>query len=183
MTQDLAGPVGWSVVILGVVVLLRRQVRLGARAAADRELAAGLGFTIDLISVVLGSGGTIRQAVATVADRGPTVVRPAFATALARAADGELLVDALARSVDELGPAFQPLVSALVSTERDGAPVSGLLERLADDAHQARRWQLEALRKRLPVTLALPLVCCFLPAVVVGAVVPLAVLAFRQLGL
>lgn len=174
---------GWSVAVLGVIVLLRRQVRLRAGMAARQELAGGLGFTIDLISVVLGSGGTIHQAVVTVAQRGPAAVRPAFTAALNRAAEGELLVDALARSVDELGPPFQPLVSALVSTERDGAPIAGLLERLADDAHQARRWQLEALRKRLPVTLALPLVCCFLPAVIVGAVVPLAVLAVRQLGL
>lgn len=173
----------WAVVVVGVLVLLRRQVRLRALNASRQELAAGLGFTIDLISVVLGSGGTIHQAVVTVAQRGPAPVRPAFTAALNRAASGELLVDSLARSVDQLGPPFQPLVSALVSTERDGAPIAGLLERLADDAHQARRWQLEALRKRLPVTLALPLVCCFLPSVVVGAVVPLAVLAFRQLGI
>lgn len=170
------------VIALGFVVGVRRLRCRRAVQAGQRELEAGLAFTIDLVAVVVGAGGTIRQAVAAVAEVGPLAVRPAFGTVLERSADGELLADALAVE-DQLGPAFHPLIGALVATERDGAPISMLLQRLADDADQARRWQIEAMAKRLPVSLLVPLVVCMLPAVVIGALVPLVIIAVRQLEL
>lgn len=175
--------VTWLAVALCLTALQwRRRNRLAASRRRDR-MEAGLGRTVDLIAVVIGSGGTIYQAVSTVARHGPDLVRPVFDAVLQDAAAGELLGDALTGATEALGPPYHPLLGALVATERDGAPASALLHRLADDAQLARRWQLESLAGRLPVTLLVPLVTCLLPAVILGAVVPLAVVAIRQLNL
>lgn len=143
---------------------------------------AALAPTIDLIVIVLGSGGTVSEAVSVVAAVGPVPVRSAFASVQDRAAAGILLSDALAVLYRRLPPPFQPLVGALISADRDGGTLTVLLGSLADDAEQARRRQVELLSKRLAVTITVPLVLCLLPAAVLGALVPLIVVAVRQLG-
>ncbi len=165
----------------GAVMALRRHQRRSA-GRHGQAMEDGLDFTIDLIAVVIGSGGTVRESLAAVAAVGPVSVRPVFAGVLRRADDGVLLADALVGATDELGPVYHQVIWALITTERDGAPISILLQRLADEADQARRWRAEAMAKRLPVSLLVPLVVCCLPSVVIGAVVPLAVVAVRQLG-
>ncbi|MEL6984000.1 MAG: hypothetical protein AAFO29_16370, partial [Actinomycetota bacterium] len=104
---------------LGSVGLLVLVGRLRGRRARRRQEAVdrSLGFTVDLIGVVLGAGGTIRQAVATVATDGPVPVRPAFAAVLERSMAGHLLVDALAEASIDLGPAFHPLLGVLAAAE------------------------------------------------------------------
>lgn len=174
------------IVVMGFVVacvlLAWLRVRRGRNAVVSADQArAGLGPTVDLVSVVVGSGGTIRQAVEAVADHGTQSVAGSFASAVADADGGMLLADALERSSTDLGSIYHPLIGALVATERDGAPVSLLLQRLADDAEQARRWQIEAMARRLPVTMLVPLVTCLLPATVIGTVVPLVLVAVRHL--
>lgn len=169
-----------AAVLVGLAWQLRR--RRGERAANGLS-DVGLGTTVDLIAVVIGSGGTVRQSIETVAEFGPEPVSSSFASVLVNADDGMLLADALGRLAADVGSSFQPLVGALVATERDGAPVSLLLQRLADDAEQARRWRIEALARRLPVTTLVPLVVCLLPATIVGTVVPLVIVALRHLEL
>lgn len=158
---------------------LRRRRLANVRANA---IESGLAFTVDLVAVVMGSGGTVSQAVRTVANHGPAPIRPAFQRVIARSTGGALLADALSMASEDLGPAYHPLIGALITTERDGAPVSLLLQRLADDAEHARRWRGEALATRLPVSLLVPLVVCLLPAGILAAVVPLATIALRQLA-
>ena len=168
------------VLVLGFLVPRVRVKR--AEAKTTRAIMGGLGPTVDLIAVVLGGGGTVREAVEVVADYGPLAVAPSFQAALVRADGGLLLADALAPLDDELGPTFHPLIGALLTSVRDGGPVSSLLEHLAEDAAKARSWQIESMARRLPVTLIVPLVTCLLPATVVGVVVPLAISALRQLN-
>ena len=169
-----------AVTALGVAAL---TVRHGRRRRARQRAAveASLGFTVDLVSVVLGAGGTVRHAVATVAEAGPAPVRPTFAAVASASAHGHPLADALAEAAFDLGPAYHPLLGALLNTELDGAPVGPVLTRLTDDLEQRDRWRSEAAAGRLPVLLLPPLVVCLLPAVVIGAVVPLAVVALRDL--
>ena len=167
-------------VMAGIVVGLgrsRARRRRRQQAAIDRAL----GFTVDLIAVVLGSGGTIRQAVALVAAEGPAPVRPFFQAVLDRSMAGHLLVDALGEASIELGPAFHPLLGTLANAEVDGAPVGAVLTRLSDDVESRDRWRDDASAGRLPVALLPPLVVCLLPAVVVGAIVPLAIVALGHL--
>lgn len=165
-----------------LLVLARRQLRRRAVAQRSATVTAGLAPTIDLIVVVLGSGGTVYEAVSVVAELGPMAVRPTFALAIERTVGGLLLADAVVEMYDLLTPAFHPLIGALLSADRDGGAMSDLLRSLADDAEQARAWQLEAVAKRLSVRLVLPLVICLLPAVVIGALVPLIVVALRHIG-
>lgn len=167
--------------LVGLVVLTRRLRGRRVRRHQD-AIDLGLGFTVDLIGVVLGSGGTIRQAVATLATEGPEAVRPAFAAVLDRSMAGHLLVDALAEASVDLGPAFHPLLGALAAAEVDGAPVGAVLARLSDDLQGRDRWHEDASAGRLPVALIPPLVLCLLPAVVLGAVVPLVIVAVGHLS-
>ena len=93
-------------------------------------LEGAVGPAIDIVAVVLGSGGTIRRAVQAVADDGPDPVHSIFGAVLDRSAGGVLLADALASASAELGPAFHPLLGALVAGEADGAPLQATLDRL-----------------------------------------------------
>lgn len=159
--------------LLALVVRSRGRRRRRHQEAVER----GLGLTVDLVAVVIGAGGTIRQAVALVAKEGPEPIRPHFQSVLNRAAAGHLLVDALAEASIELGAGFHPLLGALINAEVDGAPIGTSLTRLADDIESRDRWRDDATAGRLPVALIPPLVVCLLPAVVVGAIVPLAIVA------
>ncbi len=144
-------------------------------------MASSVGFSIDVIAVVLGSGGTIRQAIAAVAREGPPPVRLVFHEIVARSERGDLLVDALAAASGPLGPSFHPLLGALVDAEVGGASISTVLARLADDLESRERWQSEAAAGRVSVAVLPPLVLCLLPAVIIGAVVPVAIVALRHL--
>lgn len=156
--------------------LAKRRVRERQRAVDD-----ALAEVADLLLVVLGAGVGVGQSVGWLAERGPEVVRPAFAGVVERAERGQSLVLALSGLVDELGPGYWPLVSALTAAVRDGAPMSQLLLRLGDEARAGRRRSQERVARALPVQMLFPLVCCSLPAVLVGAVLPLALVALGRL--
>lgn len=170
-------------VILSTLVAVSVARRLRRRDQAQRleKVLEALAPTIDLIAVVVGAGGTIGEAVEVVSERGPDVTRPAFTRVRTAQRRGVLLADALAALPDQLGSEFHPLATALVVSAQGGAPVGALLQRLADEANQARRRVVETRVRRLPVVLIVPLVVCQLPAVIVGSVVPLALLALRSL--
>ncbi len=154
------------------------RVRLGRRGD-DNALHAVP--TIDLVTVVLGSGGTVGEALRVVARDGPPAIRSEVAALVERARRGQPMVDVLLVLPETMGEAYRPLSDALLSAERDGAPVGTLLVRLADEARHLRRRRTEAEARRLPVRLLFPLVACALPAVVIGAVLPLALVSFQRL--
>ncbi len=169
-----------SAAVVVIVAALRR------RAAVDRIRLAGarqeaLAPTIDLIAMTIGAGGTPADGVMLVAERGPPAVRPAFDAVVDRQRRGDVLIDALPQLTEMLGADYHALVTALAATEHGGAPVGALLQRLAEEAERARHQSIELALARLPVRLLVPLVCCQLPAVVVGAVVPLTIVALRHL--
>lgn len=158
-------------VAAGVRLLLRRRRDLRQRAAHG----AALPEVLELVAVAIRAGGTVPAAMALVAERGPTVAAPAFRSVLARMAAGASILEAVDRLVLHLGEGYRPLCVALVSAERDGAPLVGVVAQLAHDAHEARRRAAEARARQVPVRLLLPLVCCTLPAVLVVTIIPLAV--------
>lgn len=152
------------------------------RRAIEAKVASALPETIDVLSAVLGAGGTPIQAIEMLADRGPEVIHDPTIKVLTRRNAGAGLAESLELLVAELGSDYRPTVRALVATERDGAPVATLMERLASEARSARRAHSEARARRLPVLLMGPLVLCFLPAVVVGAIVPLLMVSLSDLS-
>ena len=169
--------IGLAVVLVGVLVGWRfGWTRWSARRRAalrQRELDDALAEVAELLLVVLGAGVGVAEGVVWLAERGPVVARPVFAGVLEQLDRGERLVVALSGVVDEAGSAYRPLVSALTAAVRDGVPLSSLLLRLGDEARASRRQARERTVRALPVQMLFPLVCCSLPAVVVGAVVPL----------
>ncbi len=167
-----------AVASLSAAVPARRRRR---RQAAAQSLMAAAPAALDLCTVVLGAGGTIGDAVAALATIGPEPVRRAAAQAMARAAAGDGLDLALRWLQAELGPGLQPLTGALLLARQQGGPVGLTLARLAAEASAGRRRLGETRARRLPVALLVPLVACSLPAVILGAVVPLALVAVRQI--
>ncbi len=155
----------------------RRRRQAQARASAD-----ALAAVIDVFAVVVGSGGTLSEALRHLAVRGPAAVTAAADDAVALRASGVGVSDVLRRFGERLGPGYRPVISVMVSAERDGAPLALVLERLSSEARATRRLDAETRARRLPVQLMFPLVVCSLPAVVIGAVVPLVAVSFGRLG-
>ncbi len=169
---------------------MRRVVLAPTSTARKRRPFRGItddhddkrGLIIELVSVVLAGGGTVREAVAFVADHGPQPHREAFQEVLDRAAGGELLADALPQVSARLGSTYRSLVAALILSDQGGAAIALTLSQLSDEADAARRRQLELRAKRLSVSLLMPLLLCSLPALIVGAVVPLIIVALGHLN-
>ena len=166
-----------AVLVTAVPTVRRRASEHRRRADVDDALAD----VADLLILVLGAGVSVHDAVQWLADRGPAATHGAFVDVQNRVAIGQSLTQALRPIADDLGPSYQPLVAALTSAVRDGAPTSTLLLRLGDEARTARRRQHDRTARALPVRLLFPLVMCSLPAVVLGAVLPLVLVAFGRL--
>ncbi len=149
--------------------------------ARRQEIDDALSEVADLLLVVLGAGASVSDSIGWLVDSGPDVVRPAFAAVIERSESGRSLVRSMSELVDDLSPAYWPMVTALTAAVRDGSPTSSLLLRLGDEARTARRRSNDRAARALPVQMLFPLVCCSLPAVLVGAVVPLALVALGRL--
>ena len=176
------------VLVIGPVVVLvtwtygRRLIRQRQARRIEAARRACLAPVVDLIAVVVGSGGTLAEAVELVAVEGPEPARSVFAAVIRRRRRGDLLADALQTIADDLGPGFHPLTVSLIVAEQGGAPVGLLLQRLADEVRLARERELTEAIGRMPVRLLVPLIVCQLPALVIGSVIPLIIVALRRLG-
>ncbi len=167
----LIGPMSLGVPLIGggVVVVRRRR---GARAEAA-ALDASRADLADLFAVVVGAGGTVSDALREAAERGPRPVRGPVASVL-RDADRGLGVVAALQRTDAFGPGYASLLASLVAAERDGVPLGTVVARLGDEARAAASALHHERVQQLPVRLLAPLTLCCLPAVVIGALVPLA---------
>ena len=154
----------------GVRVVMGFATRRRARAAAlvaRREVPVA----IDLLAVAVGAGCTPYLAVEVAARWSPAPLADAFAGVLRSCSlglDFAAALDAGARAT----PALRPLTDALLSSDRLGAPVGPVLDRLADEERRALRRAAETHARRIPVRLLFPLVFLVLPAFVVLTVVP-----------
>ena len=164
---------------LGLHMWRRRR----ERRAAEAGLIAEVPDLVDLFRVAAGAGLTVHHAIEAV--RGVSVgpVALALGTVRRRVAYGERLSDALPELAGALGEPTRPLVAALVSAERDGAPFRDPLERAATIARDVRRRRAEETARRVPVQLLFPLVACVLPAFALLTVVPLLAGTLRTLSL
>ena len=156
-------------VVAAVGITRTRTDRVRYRTTID----GGMVQLVDLLSLAVAAGLSLRRAFAAVAPRLPREHGILVEALLERVQHGERLVTALQQYGDELGRSGHELVAILIASERDGAPLAGGLERAADAVRRAQRRDLERRARRLPVTLLVPLVCCVLPAFVVLTVVPL----------
>ena len=75
----------------------------------------------------------------------------------------------------DLGTSVYPLCDILLSADRDGLPITSVLDQLAYHAHLERQRMQDVAARQLPVKLLFPLTCCILPSFVLLAMVPLLV--------
>jgi pilus assembly protein TadC len=86
---------------------------------------------------------------------------------------GQRFAEVMKNLRTNLGPNIYPICDILVSADRDGLPITSVLDQLSFHAHQERRRLREVEAKELPVRLLFPLVCCILPSFILLAMVPL----------
>lgn len=159
----------------------RRSRRQPPRRSRRQESgAADLVWCCDLLAVATSAGCTLGQAIAAVGAGGHGPVAQALVAVDQDVARGAVLVDAVERLVERVGPQVQSLVSTLVVASGAGTPVAPALQRLADAERRRRRRLVEARIRRLPVLLLFPLVAFILPAFVLMTLVPVALAAARS---
>jgi hypothetical protein len=144
----------------------RRQAQ-----AVEHAVAVELPVTVDLLAVAVAAGCTPFLAVDTAARWAPTRLAAWLDDVRRACALGRGFADAL----DDLAarvPPLQPLVDALLASDRFGAPVGDALLRLAAEHRTALRRRAEARARTVPVRLLFPLIFLVLPAFGLLTVVP-----------
>ena len=164
---------GFACLLIGVVLhwVGRRWVQRLAVSAA--RVDSDVPDFVDVVSVYLRSGQPPALAFLHASDTAPGTVGVAAREVAERVHNGERFVDVLTSSRSAFGLHAQPMIDALIDTERDGLAPRELFDRLATDAHAQRRRDADMRIRVLPVRLTLPLVGCILPAYVLLAVIPL----------
>ncbi len=155
---------------LAGVVVRRRRARIRVELA---DLERGLPDVIDLISLGVGAGLTLRHSLTHGVAWFPAPFREVFGLCVRRNADGEPLVESLDHCVPLLGDPCRPLLRVLIAAERDGAALLPALERAGQEARRRRRVQAEERARKVPVAMLFPLVLCVLPAFALLSIVPL----------
>lgn len=120
----------------------------------------------DLVALALRGGASVVDSLASVADELPEELgRPLRAAASAHRWGVEDPWEGLPASWRGLG-------AALHVAEMAGVPPAELVMSAGEDLRRAELERLERAAAELPVKLVLPLGCCFLPAFLIGVVVP-----------
>lgn len=170
----LAGPVLGATAAAGPALVMwrrrGRQDRLDEVAVVDE-----LPEVIDLLSLGVGAGLTVTDAMASVARWANGPVGAAIGRAHRLVHQGTSTADALEMARGDCGPPAEGLFSALIAADRYGTPVADALARLGHEARLDRRRAAEERARKVPVQLLFPLVVCVLPAFGLLTVVPLLV--------
>ena len=156
--------------VCAAVILHRRRRNVIAR---KRAILRSLPVTVDLLRLSVLSGLNISAAVSEVAAHTKGPLADELTRAMQMTARGVGVADALdgvvVRTCDEVGP----LIWSLTSSERYGAPLSEVLERLARETRLDQERRAEQAARQLSVLLLFPLAGAILPAFALLTVVPL----------
>ena len=175
----------WGVVpAVATATLVPRLVRrLESRGARERRqaLERQAPLIADLLAATLSSGAPMRPALAAVGEAlGPTTaatLRPVLMALDLGAEPADAW--ALVASVECL----RPVTDAVVRSTQSGAPLAGVLLRIAEDMRRDRQRAVEVAAQAAGVRAVAPLAACFLPAFLLLGVVPVvASLAGEVLG-
>lgn len=147
-----------------------------------REIRRALPLTVDLLRLGVASGLNITHALAEVVVHTQGALAEELRRALTETHRGLRLADALDGVIDRTSEETRAFVSALVSAERYGAPLSVVLERMAHEARLDQERQAEQAARRLSVQLLFPVAGCTLPAFALLTVAPLLAGAFGSLA-
>jgi Flp pilus assembly protein TadB len=171
--QFFLSPRGVLCFVLGLFLnmLGRWFVRRATRKAAT--VASEVPDFIDVVSVHLRAGKPPALAFRCAAQTCDGTIVEAAHVVMQTHESGHRFVESLTDHRGAFPLNAQPLIDALIDTERDGLSPRELFERISSEAHSQRRREAERKIRALPVRLTLPLVGCVLPAYVLLAVVPL----------
>ena len=159
-------------VLIGLAVLAVQRRRQRRLAHADAELN-GLAELAALLQLTVDSGFSLRSGLEVVVPWLTGPVGETLNAALRRAAAGSLFADELEGCRDGFGTQARPLLAALLSAERHGAPLSTPLSLAASELRSLRRRATEEAARRIPLRLLPPLLLGTLPAFCLLTVVPL----------
>jgi tight adherence protein C len=151
--------------VVGSVLTRRRTAR------RESVLAQELPVLVDVLGVAIGAGCTPYLAVEVAARWAPPVSAEVLTRVQRDCALGVGFAEGLDRAV-ELHPSLVGLTSALLASDRYGAPVGDALERVAAEERAALRRRAEARARTVPVRLLFPLVFLVLPAFALLTVIP-----------
>lgn len=169
----LVGGVVGMILAVGSVVLAPRVFgRLESRATRSRRdsLERQAPVVADLLAATLASGAPMRTALAAVADAVGPPMAIAIRPVLAAIELGSDPASAWCTAPAEAGLAS--VASAIVRSERSGAPLAAQLSRIADDLRRQRQVAVESAVRSAGVAAVGPLAACFLPAFLLLGVVP-----------
>ena len=130
---------------------------------------------IDTLLVLIRAGHSPATAMSQLHDWSPDELKQHFVRVHNELVSGQRFAETMKNLRDTLGPCVYPICDILVSADRDGLPITSVLDQLSFHAHQERRRLREIEAKELPVRLLFPLVCCILPSFVLLTMVPLLV--------
>ena len=163
---------------------LRRQLAFVLRRIPVKERQKGrlrpeaVALTADLLAMAVAAGCTPYLALETAIRFGPPPAAERLDAALAAAASGLSLADALDAEATRTA-ALRPMLALLASSERSGAPVAAPLVRLAAATRAQSRRQAMARSRTVPVRLLFPLVFLVLPAFLLLTVAPVVLASVR----
>jgi tight adherence protein C len=176
------GPV-LTLAAAGCGVAIRRLRSIAVQRRARNEIERSLPDTIELLVLLIHAGLTPVQAVRESAGVAPPSARPGFSAVVHHLDRGQDFSRALAALPEHLGAGAVGLTDLIAGADRNGLPLSPVLESLAYEARAARRRRSEADARRLPVRLSFPLVACTLPSFVLLAIAPAVIAALSSISL
>jgi pilus assembly protein TadC len=164
----------------------QRSTQLGdaqrpRRGRPGRRDGDDLPATIDLLVLAIAQGLLPAAAIREIAPCTNGIVREALEATVVRLDAGVRFADAVTTLPAMLGHRADTLADGFAAADRDGLPLAPVLERLASEARDMRRRQIDERARRLPVRLSVPLVLCTLPSFALLTVVPLLLAALTSL--
>jgi tight adherence protein C len=163
-----------------VAVLLR--VRLRDRyQVSKRRVSASLPNLLDVLALTLESGQNFQSAVQLAISRMPeserSLVLKAHLQELTRELrSGETRANALQKFSDRLSmPEITQFVASILTAERQGASISNILRRQAEQLRITRALAAERVAMKAPVKLLAPLAICIFPCTFAILMFPIAV--------
>jgi len=139
----------------------------------EPNIARSMPEVIDTLLVLVRAGHGPIAAVSQLHNWVPENIKPPLYRAHVELAAGQRFGDVIKTLRDDLGPGVFSICDILVSADRDGLPITSILDQLSFHSHRERQRLREIETKELPVRLLFPLVCCILPSFVLLAMLPL----------
>ena len=160
--------IGISVMAVVYFVYRRRQ-------PVEVSFSKHMPELIDTLLVLTRAGHSPAATMSQLHNWSPDELKPHLLRVRSELIAGQRFAEAMKNLRKSLGPCFYSICDILICADRDGLPITSVLDQLSFHVHQERRRLREIEAKELPVRMLFPLVCCILPSFVLLAMVPLLV--------